>query len=460
MTTAVLPPSPKSRIPGATLIAFRRDPLAFLTRVAREHGDMVYWRGGPIEFVFVNHPDLVKEILVTRQQKFIKSRGLQRAKRFVGEGLLTIEGDAHRRQRRLVQPAFHKERVASYGAAMVEYAERTRERWRDGERLDVSHEMMRLTLSIVGRTLFGAEVEGDADEIDEAFTLIMHQFNRMLMPFSEYLDRLPLPMNRKLERAAARLDATIFRMIAERRASGEDRGDLLSMLLHARDEEGDGAGMNDTQLRDEAMTLFLAGHETTANALTWAWYLLSQNPEVEARLHAEIDEVLGGRLPAVADLPRLRYTEAVFAEAMRLYPPAWAIGRQALEAFPLGDFVVPAKAMVLMSQWVMHRDARFWPEPERFEPERWTPEAKASRPKFAYFPFGGGARVCIGEPFAWMEGVLLLATIAARWRLRLAPDARVAPQALITLRPRYGMPMHAHARSHAHGAGSGSEQGS
>jgi cytochrome P450 len=199
--------------------------------------------------------------------------------------------------------------------------------------------------------------------------------------------------------------------------------------------------MSDAQLRDEAMTLFLAGHETTANALTWAWYLLSQNPEAESRLHAELDEVLEGRPPTVADMPRLRYTEAVFAEAMRLYPPAWAVGRQALEDFPLGDFVVPAKAKVLMSQWVMHRDARFWPEPERFEPGRWTPEAKAARPKFAYFPFGGGARVCIGEPFAWMEGTLLLAAIAQRWRLRLSPDARPVPQALITLRPRYGMPM-------------------
>ena len=431
------------------LVAFRRNPLSFLTRVARTHGDAVYWRGGPVEFVLLNHPDFVKDVLVTRQAKFVKSRGLQRAKRFLGEGLLTSEGEQHRRARRLAQPAFHRERVASYGEAMVAAAERTRDRWRADEPIDASVEMMRLTLAVAGRTLFGADVEGEADEIREALTLVMGQFNRLVMPFSEYLDRLPLPSNRRAERAAARLDATIFRMIAERRASAEERGDLLSLLLAARDVEGDGSGMSDTQLRDEAMTIFLAGHETTANALTWTWYLLSQDADVEARLHEELDAVLGGRPPTVADLPRLPVAEAVIAEAMRLYPPAWAVGRQALEELEIGGYRVPKGAMVLMSQWVMHRDARFWPRPDRFDPDRWTPEARASRPKFAYFPFGGGARVCIGESFAWMEGVLLLATLAQRWQLRLAPGARVATQALITLRPRYGMAMIANRRKAA-----------
>jgi cytochrome P450 len=444
--TATLPPGPRSRVPGRILVAFRRDPLGFLTRVAREHGDAVYWDAGPVGFTLLNHPDLIKEVLVTRQAKFIKSRGLQRAKKFLGEGLLTVEGDAHRRQRRMSQPAFHKERVASYGEAMVEYAERARERFEDGRGVDVSHEMMRLTLAVVGRTLFGSDVESEADEIDEAFSLLMGQFNRLLMPFSEYLDRLPLPSNRRVERAIGRLDATIFRMIADRRASDESGDDLLSLLLAARDVEGDGTGMSDTQLRDAAMTIFLAGHETTANALTWTWYLLSQHPEVESRVHEEVDRVLGGRRATVADLGELKYCEQVVAESMRLYPPAWAVGRQALEDFPLGDLVIPAGTMVLMSQWVTHRDPRFWPEPDRFDPERWTPEARASRPKFAYFPFGGGARVCIGEQFAWMEGVLLLATIAQRWRFELAADARVEPQPLITLRPRYGMPMIAHRR--------------
>lgn len=441
MTVAATPPSYRPKFPGGTIVAFRRDPLAFLERLARDYGDLAHFRVGPVDFVFVNNPDYVKEVLVTRQANFVKSRALQRARKFLGEGLLTAEGAEHRRQRRLAQPAFHRERVAGYGAAMVEYAARTRDAWRDGQALDVSREMMRLTLSIAGRTLFGAEVESEAAEVDRAFTVIVNQFNRLLLPFSEYLDRLPLPANRRFERASARLDETIYRMIAERRAGGEDRGDLLSMLLAARDEEGDGGGMTDQQLRDQAMTIFLAGHETTANALTWTWFLLSQNPEAEARLHAEVDEALGGRPPAAGDLPRLRYAEMVLAESMRLYPPAWAVGRQALEEFPLGDYTVPAGSMVLMSQWVAHRDARFFPEPERFDPGRWTPEARAARPKFAYYPFGGGARVCIGEQFAWMEGVLVLATLAQRWRLRLAPEARPVPQPLITLRPRYGMPM-------------------
>ena len=436
-----LPPAFRPRVPGTTILAFRGNPLAFLERLSRDHGDLATFRIGPHRFVFVNHPDLIKEVLVTRQSNFIKSRALQRAKAFLGEGLLTAEGAAHRRQRRLAQPAFHRERVAAYGDAMVEYAAATRDRWRPGERIDASHDMMRLTLAVVARTLFGATVESEADEIDHAFTTIMNGFNRMLLPFSEYFENVPLPGNVARKRAGERLDATIYRMIAERRARDDGRDDLLSMLLRARDEEGDGTGMSDKQLRDEALTIFLAGHETTANALTWTWYLLARHPEIESRLHAELDEVLEGRLPTVADLPRLRYTEMVVAESMRVFPPVWAIGRQALETFELGGYTIPGGTMVLMSQWVMHRDARYYPDPERVDPERWTPEAKAARPKFAYFPFGGGARVCIGEPFAWMEGVLLLATIAQTRRLRLAPDARVEPQPLMTLRPRYGMPM-------------------
>lgn len=446
MSTATLPPRYKPRFPGFTIVDFRGNPLSFLENLARDYGDLASFRIGPHRFVFVNHPDYIKEVLVTRQANFIKSRALQRAKCFLGEGLLTAEGAAHRRQRRLAQPAFHRERVAGYGDAMVDYAARTRDAWHDGAEIDVSHEMMRLTLAVVARTLFGAEVESEAEEIDEAFTTVMNGFNRLLLPFSEYFDALPLPGNRRRERAAARLDETIYRMIAARRDDDEERDDLLSMLLRARDDEGDGTGMSDKQLRDEALTIFLAGHETTANALTWTWYLLSQHPEIEARLHAEVDEVLGGRAATVADLPRLRYTEMVVAESMRVYPPVWAIGRQAIDDFSLGGYTIPGGTMILMGQWVMHRDPRYYDDPDRFDPERWTPERKAARPKFAYFPFGGGARVCIGEPFAWMEGVLLLATIAQRWRLRLADDARVAPQPLMTLRPKHGMPMVVHAR--------------
>ena len=429
--------------PLLDLLAFRRDPLKFLTRIAREHGDIVHFRIGPQHVLLLNHPDLVRDALVTRADCFHKGRALQRAKRLLGEGLLTSEGEHHRRQRRLAQPAFHRKRIDSYGALMVEYAARDSARWQDGETRDIAHEMMRLTLAIVGKTLFDADVESEADEIGGALTQILELFQMLLLPYSEYLERLPLPANRRFTRARAALDAVIYRIIEERRASGTDRGDLLSMLLVAQDEEDSASGgMSDEQLRDEVMTIFLAGHETTANALAWTWYLLAQNPEAEARLHAELDAVLeGGRLPTVEDLPRLRYTEMVLAESMRLYPPAWVIGRLAIKDYAVGGAVAEKGALVLLSQYVMHRDARFFPDPLRFDPERWTPEAKESRPQYSYFPFGGGARRCIGEGFAWMEGTLLVATIARRWRMRLVSGHAVVPHPRITLRPKHGIRM-------------------
>jgi cytochrome P450 len=308
--------------------------------------------------------------------------------------------------------------------------------------------MMRLTLAIVGKTLFDADVEEEADEIRVAMTSMVHLFNAMMLPFSELLEKLPLPQNRRFQRAKERLDTTIYRMIEERRRSGKDRGDLLSMLLDARDEEGDGAGMTDRQVRDEALTIFLAGHETTANAMTWTWYLLSEHPEVEAKLHEEIGSVLtDGRPPTFADFPQLRYTEMVLAESMRLYPPAWAIGRLTINEQEIAGYVMPPRSLVLMSPFVMQRDARYFPEPERFDPERWTTEAREARPQFSYFPFGGGARRCIGEGFAWMEGVLLIATLAQHWRLRHVPTHTVALQPAITLRPKHGMLMTLEKRS-------------
>jgi cytochrome P450 len=376
----------------------------------------------------------------------MKGEGLQRAKRLLGEGLLTSEGEFHLRQRRLAQPAFHRQRIAAYAATMVEYSDRACDRWQAGETRDVAREMMRLTLAIAGKTLFDADVESEADEIGEALTTTFALFNRLTLPFAQLLERLPLPATRRFQKARERLDATIYRIIDERRASGEDRGDLLSMLIAARDEEGDGSGMTDEQLRDEAMTIFLAGHETTANALTWTWYLLSQHPDIEARFHAEVDEVLKGGLPAAEDFPRLRYTEMVFAEAMRLYPPAWIIGRRALGDYRIDGYTIPARSILLMSQYVTHHDARFFPNPFRFDPERWAPEARESRPKFSYFPFGGGPRLCIGESFAWMEGALVLATIARRFRMRLAPGHPVEMQPLVTLRPKHGMRMIPEAR--------------
>ncbi|HEV8414004.1 MAG TPA: cytochrome P450 [Bryobacteraceae bacterium] len=440
----VKPPGPKGHLLVGVLPEFRNDPAGFLEKMARQYGDVVYIPLGRQHIYCISHPDAIRGVLVTDQNKFKKSRMLERARVLLGDGLLTSEGDHHRRQRRLVQPAFHRDRLAGYGAVMVGRAALVRDQWKPGQSFDVLQEMMRLTLAIVAKTLFSTEVDSEADEIGVALTEVFSLFEIILLPFSEILEKLPLPAVRRFKRARQRLDETIYRLIAERRANPRDTGDLLSMLLLASDEEGSG-GMSDEQVRDEALTLFLAGHETTADALTWAWYLLSQNPQAEAVFHAELDQVLGGRLPSFEDLPQLRYTESVFAEALRMFPPAWGIGRRALEDYPVGDFLIPARSVVLMSPYVVHRDPRWFPDPLAFRPERWLAE-DSSRPKFAYFPFGGGARVCIGERFAWMEGTLLLAAIGQRWRLRLEPGHRVEKHARITLRPKHGMRMIAESR--------------
>ncbi len=433
-------PQPKQSF-VANLLAIRRDRLGFLTKLKKECGDIAHFKIGPQDTWIVSHPDFIKEILVNQQRKFMKGRGLQFAKKMLGEGLLTSEGEFHLRQRRLVQPAFHRQRVATYATTMTDYAVSTRERWQAGEQLDIAQEMMRVTLAIAGKTLFDADVEGEAGEVGKALTETMVLFERITNPFAALLSMLPLKSNRRFDQAKQKLDNLIYRIINERRASGEDHGDLLSMLLMAQDEEGGTGSMTDEQVRDEAMTIFLAGHETTANALTWTWYLLSQNPEVEAKLHAEIDEVLQGRLPTFEDVPKLRYTEKVFAESMRMYPPAWTIGRNVLEDVEIGGYTIPKGALVLTSQYIVHHDERWFPEPEKFDPERWTPEEKEKRPKFSYFPFGGGTRICIGEAFAWMEGALLIATLAQKWRMKLAPEHKIELQPLITLRPKYGMKM-------------------
>ena len=435
------PPGPKNVRPFLGVLPhFRKDPSGYLLSVAREYGDLVYLRLGPQHAYIVSRPDWIRDILVTHQSNFTKSRMLERAKVLLGEGLLTSEGEFHTRQRRLVQPAFHRDRLVRYAADMVACAEKTRAQWKDGAELDMHREMTRLTLAIVGRTLFSADVSSEADEIGAAMTQILGLFDTLLIPFSALLQKLPLPSVRRFEKARDKLDAIVYGMIAERRQSGRDAGDLLSMLLLAQDEE-DHTGMTDKQVHDEALTLLIAGHETTANALTWTWYLLSQNPEVEALMHAELDCVLGDRAPAFDDVPRLPYTTGVFSESLRLFPPAWAIGRRAIRDYSIGEYTIPANSILLLPPWVVHRDARFWPSPERMDPGRWAPEEIEKRPKFAYFPFGGGTRVCIGERFAWAEGVLVLATLARKWRMRLVPGHPVATQAVITLRPRYGMKM-------------------
>jgi len=374
----------------------------------------------------------------------MKGHVLQRAKMLLGEGLLTSEGEFHLRQRRLVQPAFHRQRIAAYTQEMVDRAWITGDRWRDGETVDMDREMMALTLAIVARTLFDADVDAEADEIGGALTEVLRLFQTVFIPGMQLVDRLPLPHTRRFARARGRLDETIYRLIAVRRAElarGRERGDLLSTMLTAQDAEGDGGSMTDEQLRDEAMTLFLAGHETTSNALTWTWYLLSQHPAVEARLHDEVDRVLGDRRATADDLASLPYTRMVLSESMRLYPPAYAIGRRALEDYEVRGIVISRGSLVVVSPLVTHRDARWFPDPERFDPERWTPEAQGTRPKFSYFPFGGGTRMCIGDQFAWTEGMLLLTTLAQRWRAELAAGQRVAMKPMITLRPRYGMRM-------------------
>ena len=416
------------------------NPLDFFTNLARTYGDVSSYRMAGERLFLVNDPRLIRDILVTHNRNFTKSRGLERSKRLLGEGLLTSEGAKHLKQRRLLQPSFHRDRIAGFADVMVGYADRLRQGWSDGAALDISREMNRLTLSIVGKTLFDVDVEHQAAAVGEALTAVIESFWLMMLPFSEALERLPVPKLRRARIARGRLDVIVYRMIADRRASGRDHGDMLSMLLAAQDEE-DGGVMTDRQVRDEAMTIFLAGHETTANAMTWLWYLVSQAPKVEAKLHDEVDRALQGRLPSMADLPSLHYVERLVTEAMRLYPPAWLIGRRAIEDYPLGGYLAPAKSILVMSPYIIQRDPRFYPNPERFDPDRWTPEFRAALPKFAYFPFGGGPRQCIGESFAWMELILLVATISQHYRLRLVPGHPVVPQPLVTLRAKHGMRM-------------------
>jgi cytochrome P450 len=435
------PPGPPRSLRTLVIYGPGRDPLRFFVDLARTYGDVAHVHLAGEHLFLFNHPNLVRDVLVTNQRNFLKGRGLERAKRLLGNGLLTSEGAVHVRQRRLMQPAFHRDRIAAYASVMTEYAQRVEQRWTEGARLDVAKEMNRLTLGIVGKTLFDADVDAQAATVGAALTDVLGSFWLNMLPLADLLEHLPLPAFRRSKRARAELDRIIYAMIAERRASPVDRGDLLSMLLLAQDEEGDGGGMSDAQVRDEAMTIFLAGHETTANALSWTWHLLSGAPEVESRLHEELDRVLGGRAPALDDVPKLQFVEQVVTESMRLFPPAWIIGRRAIHDYPVRDYLVPARGIVVMSPYVIHRDARFFAEPERFNPDRWTPAFKASLPPFAYFPFGGGARRCIGESFAWMELVLVVSVIAQRWRLRAVPGHPVVPQPVVTLRLKHGLKM-------------------
>lgn len=443
MAHNLLPPGPRTWPPLRLLFQMQRDPLAFFKRLAHEYGDIAYFQAGPRAIYLLNHPDYIQDVLVTHDRKFRKSQALQRAKRVLGEGLLTSEGDYHLHQRRLIQPLFHRRQIATYADSMVNHAARLTDSaspqgWQDGATLDIHAEMMKLTLAIVGKTLFQQDITGEAQAVGAAMETLTSNFRRLLSPFAPLLDRLPTAENRRLRQSEAELERIVAQLITERR--GQEEGhDLLSLLVSAHAAGGDSKPMTDAQVRDEVLTLMLAGHETTANALTFAWWLLAQHPDAASKLAAEVDQVLQGHLPTATDLENLRYTRMVFTEALRLYPPAWIIGRQALADHEIGGYVIPVGATVMVSPWAMHHDARYYPEPLRFYPERWTPAAQAARPKFSFFPFGAGSRVCIGEHFAWMEGILILATLAQQWQVQPVTTEPPALRAGITLRPRDGM---------------------
>lgn len=434
-----LPPGPKGLLLLGHLPQVNRDPIGFFSQCARDYGDIICWRFGPFPAYLVNHPNLVEEVMVIQYRNFVKSSVYRRGLRVLGNGLLTSEGKFWQRQRRLEQPAFHQERIAGYAQLMVAYTNRLLEHWQDGSVRDIHQEMMSLTLEVVAKTLLDVDIANDVTGIQTALEAVMkfndHLSNQYLIP-----PWLPTPSNLRYQRATELLDAIVYPIIDQRKTSGKDTGDLLSMLLQARDET-DGAQMTNRQLRDEVMTLMLAGHETTANALTWLWFLVSGHPEVEAKLQEELKTVLNGRSPTIADLHQLRYTEQVVMESMRLYPPVWGMSRLALQDSVLGGYDIKAGTTVFVSQWISHRDPRFFAQPEVFNPDRWADNLLKRLPAFAYFPFGGGPRLCIGKAFAMMEAILLVAAIAQQFRLTLQPDFPVELQPSLTLRPKHGMKM-------------------
>ena len=438
-----IPPGPPPSFGRALFGPFRRDPLKFFSDVARDYGDIASLQLFNFRTIFINHPDMIEDVLVTNARKFHKGRVLQANKRLFGEGLLTSEGETWLRQRRLAQPAFHRARIAAYGETMTRFVERASAQWRNGEQRDIHAEMMAITLQIVGKTLFNADVTGDAREVGKTLEILLKMaanFGRTIfVPLW-----VPTPRNLRARMGIRRIERIIYRIIAERRASGRDTGDLLSMLLAVQDE--DGSRMNDRQLRDETITLFLAGHETTANALSWTWWLLAQNPRVESRFHEELHGVLGGRAPTIDDLPRLAYTNHVLTESLRLYPPAWGIARLTMEPHEIAGYRILPGNGVACAQWTVHRDPRWFDSPEEFRPERWEDGLAKRLPRFAYFPFGGGPRQCIGNTFALMEAALVLATIAQKFRFRVVPGHPVETLPSITLRPKHGIQVTLEAR--------------
>ncbi len=450
------PPGPKGHWLLGSLLPFAHDPGNFLLDIARQYGDTVYMRILNMHYYVLNNPDDIRDVLVTQADKFRKSKlDYDILSRFLGNGLLTSEGTHHRRQRRLAQPAFHSKRIQAYAETMTDYTEHVLAEWQDNQNRDVAADMMRLTMLIVSKTLFSADAitssETAAASIGEAIHTFQAVSNHAYLRGFTLPAWLPTQDNRQAKKALVAYNHHLEQIIAQRRATTSngniaDTGDLLSMLMLARDE--DGSAMSDQQLRDEVATLFAAGHETTSNALTWTWYALAQNPQVEARLHAEVDEVLRGRVPTLADLPNLPYTQMVIKESMRLYPPAWILSaRTAQEDVTIGQTLIPQGSNVTVAPYALHRLPRFFPNPEQFDPERFAPEREKQLPKYAYLPFGAGPRVCIGNSFALMEAQLILATIAQRYRLHLVPNQAIKMAMQITLSPQNGLHMRLEART-------------
>ncbi len=437
MTQSDRPPGPPGRLFTGNFREFYSDLLGFFTRCAREYGDIVYFRLGRRPCLLVNHPDLIEQIVVKQNRNFVKPFPFRFTRQVLGNGLLTSEGPFWLRQRRLAAGAFQAERITAYTPDMVGSTIRMLDAWQDGQTRDVHADMMQVTLDIVARTLFGADITDQSHDIGESLLMALRSFS------ANFGRRMPLPSwiptvgNRRARAAVRGLNEVVQQIVQQRRHEDAPRKDLLSMMLHARDE--DGSRMTDAQLADEARTFLLAGHETTAISLSWSFYLLARHPEIQQALAEELDRVLDGRLPTAADMPNLKLTEQVVLEAMRLFPPAFTIGREPVADFELGPYTVAAGTTIFMSQWVMHRDGRFYSEPERFDPDRWLPERAAARPKMSYFPFGGGPRVCIGNTFAMQESMLVLATIASGWSMRLVPDQEIRLAPVLTLRPRYGI---------------------
>jgi cytochrome P450 len=433
------PPGPKGRFLLGSLIEVSRDWLGFYKNCADEYGDVVRVHLAHVPVYLLVHPRDIETVLVTNAAKFTKSEDYRALARVLGRGLLTSEGDFWKRQRGLIQPAFHRQSIAGYAEVMTRAAGRMLDSWKEECERNIHEDLTRVTLEIVGQCLYGAEVTDAAERVGHAMEVVTGRF--IVNASLAMLFRFDIPVRFAIQewRAIRELNEIIGGIIRERRSSGQPREDLLDMLLRARD--ADGNPMSDAQLRDEVMTLFLAGHETTAIALSWACYLVAQNPNIEAKLVEELQAVLGGRAPTPEDLPRLRYTEMVIKEAMRLYPAVWGIGRRAIGDCELGGYRVPAGSNIFILQWRTQRDSRFFPDPERFDPERWRedPVRSGKIPRFAYFPFGGGPRVCVGASFAMMEATLLLAMIQQRFHLEIVAGHPIELFASVTLRPKYGI---------------------